>query len=208
MSPSPLLGGAPTWGSNADDHPEIEHLVTSQPYSEIYQGFRHIENKSSTVHLGGENGEESEKIAEEIGLVIKSSVQEISEQKELTGDEHEFLRTQLIRTPHRTYLWVSLMLEYIKETPGFTKGNVRRALGEDIPESVNQAYAKILDRSSDPQKARLILHIVLAARNPLSLEEISICLSLKNADHSEREIKLDIDSHICLTRRGNLYLEC
>lgn len=178
-------------------HPEntrnLKILLTSRPYGHIQSGFRKIERAWPTIHLSGEVGEPAEQIAEEINLVVDDAIEKITEAKDLDDDDHDFLQEELAKIPNRTYLWVTLTLEYIKTTP-FRRGNVRRALGEDIPASVNDAYEKMLDRSLDHKRARIVLHIVLGARKPLSLEEVSVALALQSTHECEDDVKEEMES--------------
>jgi hypothetical protein len=57
-----------------------------------------------------------------------------------------------------------------------------------IPRTVDEAYNKILERSSDPGKAMRLLHIVIAAR-PLSLKEISQALLTEESHKSYDDIE-------------------
>ena len=157
---------------------KLKFLLTSRPYGDIKRGFRELEGRVPTVHLSGESEAEVEKITQEIDLVIQSRIKAISKERCLEPDECTFLQTKLEAIPNRTYLWVHLTLDVIKNLPGFTKGNVQRAIN-DIPETVDAAYESILQRSIDPVKARRLLHIIVAAGRPLSVGEISLALAIE-----------------------------
>ncbi|KAJ5462546.1 hypothetical protein N7475_007490 [Penicillium sp. IBT 31633x] len=168
-------------------------LMTSRPYLKIEDGFHRLRTKVPIIRLNGEDEENIEKIAKEINLVVQDLTQTIAAEKNLEPDEHGFLQEQLAKIPNQTYLWVTLTLEYIAKTPGFTKGNVRRCLSTEIPPDVNQAYEKILNRSTNYTKARLMLHIILAAKMPLSLEELSVSLALNGTNQSADQLKEEME---------------
>ena len=176
-----------------DTTSNLKILLTSRPYGHIKSGFRKIEKQWPTIHLSGDVGEPAEQIAEEISLVVNDSIEAIAEEKELNQDERDFLRGQLAKIPNRTYLWVTLTLEFIRETP-FIKGKVRRTLGEDIPATVNETYQKMLNRSSDHERARTLLHVILGARTPLSLEEVSVAIALQGTHKCEDDVKEEMES--------------
>ncbi|KAJ5778644.1 hypothetical protein N7520_001890 [Penicillium odoratum] len=113
------------------------------------------------IHLSGEDEDEVKKISREIDLVVTSRVHEISRQKSLEYAEREFLQQQLTSIENRTYLWVTLTLDYIENTPGFTKGQIRRVINHQIPRTVDEAYDKILNRSSNRDKAKVSLALAV-----------------------------------------------
>ncbi|KAJ6084525.1 hypothetical protein N7486_011325 [Penicillium sp. IBT 16267x] len=174
-----------------DNKRTLKFLITSRPYDHIRNRFQQLEDRM--IHLSGENQDEVEKISREINLVIASRVDEISRQRSLESTEREFLREQLMSIPNRTYLWVCLTLDYIESTPGFTKGNVRRTIHQDIPDTVDEAYNKILNRSVDHKKARKLLQLVTVAMRPLSVEEVSLALAIKTEPQSYEQIKDEIE---------------
>ncbi|KAJ5708897.1 hypothetical protein N7493_010231 [Penicillium malachiteum] len=138
--------------------PDLKFLVTSRRYGHIRSAFHALETNLPTFHLSGEDDLEVKKISKEINLVLQVDVS------------------------NRTYLWVSLTLEFIEKTPGFTRGNVRRIIHDEIPLTVDEAYEKILNRSPDHAKAKRLLHIVTAAKRPLSLDEMSVALGFRPGD--------------------------
>ncbi|KAE8143474.1 hypothetical protein BDV38DRAFT_277493 [Aspergillus pseudotamarii] len=160
---------------------KLKFLITSRPYDHIRRGFWELEKQLPTIHLSGDSEEEVKDISREIDLVIAKRVNDFSDQRSLAKDERDMLAQQLTTVENRTYLWVSLTLDVLENITGFTKGNIRRAI-QYLPETVDKAYEKILDRSSDKNKARVLLHIITAAMRPLSLGELSLALAV-NAGH-------------------------
>ncbi|KAL4788809.1 hypothetical protein BDV19DRAFT_395637 [Aspergillus venezuelensis] len=171
----------------------LKFLITSRPYVHIRRDFFTLVKSLPTIHLSGENEENTDKISGEIDLVIKERVRDIGERNSLRLDESEFIIEQLTSVPNRTYLWVSLALDVITKIPGFSRGNVRRVI-QDIPENVNAAYTRILNRSSDRSRARTLLQVVTAAERPLSLQEISLALAFSTKDQSIEEIRDEIQT--------------
>ncbi|KAI9862582.1 MAG: hypothetical protein M1813_004434, partial [Trichoglossum hirsutum] len=170
----------------------LKFLLTSRPYDHIRREFRGLENRLPTIHLSGEDEVEIEKISREIDLVIQNRVEDIGRKKSLEPIERTFLQEQLTLVSNRTYLWVSLTLDVIENTSGFTKGNVRRAIRQ-IPQTVDDAYSRILDRSSDTEKARRLLHIVTAATRPLSLDEMSLTLAIEESHRSYDDVMQELE---------------
>lgn len=156
---------------------KLKFLMTSRPYPHIERLFWELRTKLPTIHLSGNDQEEVQKISREIGLVISKRVSDIGKQRSLEEDERNMLEQQLTAVENRTYLWVSLTLDVLENMPGFTKGNIRRVI-QHLPTTVESAYERILDRSSDKKKAKVLLHIITAAVRPFSLEELSLAWAI------------------------------
>ncbi|GLA17944.1 nuclear factor NF-kappa-B p100 subunit [Aspergillus niger] len=156
---------------------KLKFLMTSRPYPHIERLFWKLRNNLPTIHLSGDGEEEVQQISREIGLVISKRVNDIGEQRSLGEDERNLLEQQLTAVENRTYLWVTLTLDVLENMPGFTKGNIRRVI-QHLPTTVESAYERILDRSSDKKKAKVLLHIITAAVRPFSLEELSLAWAI------------------------------
>ncbi|KIW69667.1 hypothetical protein PV04_05531 [Phialophora macrospora] len=173
-----LIGALTSMYSNGPKHRNLKFFCTSRPYGSIRYLFRHLERHLPSIHLSGENEDEVKEISKEIDVVIKSRIKDIGVRKDLLSDEVSFLEQRLTANPQRTYLWVHLILDVIRHLGELTKGNIERAT-RNIPQTVNEAYTKILDKSSDREKAWTLLHAVLAAKEPLSLAEMAVILAIK-----------------------------
>ncbi|KAJ5493989.1 hypothetical protein N7463_010076 [Penicillium fimorum] len=171
-----------------NDNQKLKFLLTSRPYGSIHENFRELENQIPTIRLSGDGEVESKAISCEIDLVITKRVGDISIRKHLEQHEQQFLLEKLTETESRTYLWVTLTLDYIQALNGFSKGNVRETL-HNLPRTVYDAYDKILTKSKDHSKVRRLLHIVLAAEIPLSVEELSLIMAIKREGQSPNDIR-------------------
>ena len=92
----------------------LKFLVTSRPYHGIEIRFQELVDKVPTVRLAGED--EGIAISEEIRLVIRARVAQIASERRLTIQVQNLLVTKLTGIPNRTYLWLYLILEGIRET--------------------------------------------------------------------------------------------
>lgn len=92
-------------------------------------------------------------------------------------DLRQYAKEQFLAVPHRTYLWCALAFDYLMYARDIkrTRTGTRRAL-EHIPRTVDDAYEKILARSTNYTAARRALQIVFAAGRPLQLREMQIML--------------------------------
>ncbi|KXG51333.1 uncharacterized protein PGRI_093450 [Penicillium griseofulvum] len=173
--------------ARGNNNHNLKFLLTSRPYQRIREEFRVLEDQMPTIHLSGEGEAEVKEISREIDLVIAKRVHNISIRKQLEKHEQDFLREKLTEMPHRTYLWAALTLDYIQALDGFTKGKIRETV-HSIPDTVDDAYDKILSKSKDQSKAKRLLHIVLAAEKPLSVEELSLAMAIQREGQPHDDI--------------------
>jgi nucleoside phosphorylase len=171
----------------------LKFLVTSRPYDEIQEDFQPVIESFPQIHLRGE--EENDQIHNEISLVVKVRVAEIGKKLKLKAETQARLEKVLLQMEHRTYLWLYLVIDDIQTM-------LKDSLRPDqesvplIPKSVNEAYQKILDRVTPEQEAtvRTILQIIVGARRPLSIPEMTMALGVATAPDARRAEKAGLDS--------------
>ena len=159
---------------------KLKFLVTSRPYSNIERAFQTKISDMTSISLRGED--ETDKISAEIDLVIDHKIPQISKNRRypLEPEVQNALIKSLKSIPHRTYLWLYLILDVIQESLDSTKTSLERLVNK-IPHTVEDAYEKILTRinSSDlARQARTLLHMIAAAAQPLSVQEVNIALAI------------------------------
>ncbi|KJR82158.1 ankyrin repeat-containing protein [Sporothrix schenckii 1099-18] len=160
-----------------DSRFSIKMLITSRPYSSIRKGLHPLEsNGLSLIHLRGETDEEIEKIKQEIDLVIQAEVDQLQSYFQLEDSEKEALLAGLQKFDNRTYLWVHLTLDVIKAQ--FDEDMDLAIIASSLPPSVDAAYERMLSSSPDKEKAKRLLHFLVAALRPLTVEELNFALAL------------------------------
>jgi ankyrin repeat protein len=173
--------------------PNLKLLLTSRPFGSIRRDFQPSDTAElAVVHLSGENEEEIEQISKEIDIFIEARVRGVGAKLKLDEDEQDMLLRGLLSVPHRTYLWVYLTLDYIESNENINKRKIKEALSQ-LPESVDEAYEKILSTSRAPEEARKALHIIVAAERPLTLCEMCFALAIRPSHQSYQDIDLDSD---------------
>ena len=174
------------------DKPEMtKYLLTSRPYELIMSDFEELIDRFPHIRITGE--EESERISQEVNYVIEYRVRLLAREKKLAENIKSHLERRLLEVPHRTYLWVHLVFDYLKE--GFKK--TEKAVDtiiSTLPESVNAAYEKILSKSKENNKVQKTLSIILAATRPLTLKEMNIAINVDPSIRSTSKGDLDIES--------------
>jgi len=94
---------------------------------------------------------------------------------------------------HRTYLWLHLRLDIIKNSPpDFGKRSDIEKLLSHLPPQVSDAYETILSRSKNQLRTGIFLRIMLAATRPLTLDEANFALTLATQE-PEPERHADVD---------------
>lgn len=162
----------------------LKFIVTSRPYLDIEERFGNL-----TIRLAGED--ETELIRQEIDLVIRDRVSQIAVRKSLNHDTQKALEQRLLRTEHRTYLWLYLTLDSVEKAVSVRTPKKMGAFIDKLPNTIYEAYEAILHRSPDREKAKRLLHIVLAAVRPLTLREMNIALNIEMGQNSIQEVDLD-----------------
>ncbi|KAL7914748.1 hypothetical protein GGI35DRAFT_435150 [Trichoderma velutinum] len=167
-------------------HGNLKYLLTCRPYEAIISEFHNLLAVFPKIHIPGE--EESEAISWEIDHVIQHRLSQLSKIKNLSADITNYLKIKLQETTHRTYLWIYLVFDYLeKEDFKKTLKGVESAL-VTLPQSVNEAYERILSKSKEDPMVRKVLNIIFAARRPLSLAEMNAAV---NIDILSRTIDLE-----------------
>ena len=166
-NPRPLSRGGPV----------LKFFVTSRPEIHIVRDFKALTDTMSEVRLRGE--EESEQVSREIDLVIKFKVDQLEKRLSLRRTDKEELLANLSKVSQRTYLWLYLTFNDIEQRLEITKEEIA-VIAKTIPQDVDKAYTRILDKSNNKERARKLLHIVLAAQRPLTVEEMNVALVMRD----------------------------
>jgi hypothetical protein len=163
----------------------LKFIVTSRPYPSIERQFSELE----IMRLKAED--ETNHIGDDIARVVRTRVDRIRRLKSLTPEVQDSLKKRLIDNADRTFLWVSLVLTMIEDSAKASR-KVLEEMISTIPSELDAVYDKILQQSSDHEYARKLLHIVVAAIRPLTLEEINVALAMKPTVTSVAGVRLVI----------------
>ena len=187
------------YSSSESTTSNLKFFITSRPYFDIERRFRTLTHNIPTIRLRGEM--ESATISKEIEIVIRESVKNLSVQLDLNHQEYSNLEMELLGMKHRTYLWLKLILEVIKDEVSPTTKRLKRITGT-LPSTVDEAYEAILSKGKDPVRTRKLLHIIIAAMNPLTLTEMNIALAIEDHHKSYEDLDLESESRFEHTLRN------
>ncbi|KAE8154683.1 hypothetical protein BDV25DRAFT_126348 [Aspergillus avenaceus] len=154
----------------------LKFLIASRPYDYIRQGLRPLMiNGQSLIHLSDEGEAEMKDLSREIDIFIRAKVNTIGDQLQLTNEERNSLDKGIIG---------------IKGIAEITSS---------LPQSVDEAYERILSKSTDAEQAKILLHVVIGAARPLSVPEINFVLTLQDDHTSYSDLNLEPD-YRCIER--------
>lgn len=186
-------------GNDTNNNSKLKFLITSRPYKSIGQSFQPLNISGlPVIHLKGEGLSESESIAQEIDIYIQHRVAQLRPILELEPDEEEMLLKELRRVPNRTYLWVYLTLaelEKASKNSDITKAKILELMSS-LPPTVNVAYNRILNKSSDVKTAKRLLHIIVAAARPLTVSEMGFALDIRQEHTCYADLDLASENRI------------
>ncbi|KAK7419635.1 hypothetical protein QQX98_003226 [Neonectria punicea] len=188
----PLIDGLEAHLSgDAQTRGKVKYLLTTRPYDQIMWQVQPLIGASSMVHIPGD--ESSDAISKEVNKVIERKVNNLAKVMGLDTQKADHLTDQLRRMEHRTYLWVYLVFDDLHKS-GFKKTlkGIDAAI-EQLPKNVDEAYEKILRKSTDKPMARKVLSVILAANRPLTITEMNLAINIDGSVTSMTDLDLEED---------------
>ena len=179
--------------SNISQGVKLKFLITSRPYDDIQQGFSRIPSWLPEIRLRGE--EETDQIRNEIELVIEHQVELLSRDLTLNPEIMARIKQRLLGMEHRTYLWLYLAMEYIRDTYHDCLKPATEVI-DSLPSTVDEAYEQILSKVAPKhgERVKQILGIVVGARRPLTVVEMALALDLDSSDpKTSADLTIDKD---------------
>ncbi|EPE35822.1 Ankyrin repeat-containing protein [Glarea lozoyensis ATCC 20868] len=172
---------------------QLKFLITSRPYLDIERRLSDLTSSYPKIRLQGE--QEYNAISREIDLVIRRRVRKLSSELRLNHLEQSTLEAELLRTTHRTYLWLTLILDIVRGTINPTSRKLRATIN-NLPTTVNKAYEAILSKIGEDEKplAWKLFHIIVAAARPLTLQEMNVALAIDRQHQSYSDLDLDSEA--------------
>ena len=176
----------------AYQHPflKLKFLVTSRPYDDLELKFEQLSRFATYMRFDGD--EKSWMIGQEINLVIDAKIPHVA-----GGFDHEQRKRicdRLKDMENRTYLWLFLTIDIIEKSPSnFRRKSDLDSLLSNLPSKISEAYDKILERSTDERRARILLELIVIAKRPLDLKEANMTLAIVTRERScksQRDLEL------------------
>lgn len=170
----------------------LKFLLTSRPYRDINRRFQTLLSDFPSIKLSADT--ETPAITAEIDLVIDYRMKEICVANDLTEITSKAISDKLKSMKGRTYLWLKLILDVIDSSWEASKDRLE-SLIESLPSTIYESYQRILSerRGSDLQKAKRIFQIMLVAKRPLRVSEMSTIMALDDNSCRKAETVSDAD---------------
>ncbi|KAF3034655.1 hypothetical protein E8E12_000551 [Didymella heteroderae] len=182
------------------DKGRLKYILTSRPYERILSVFRTFSDESSCIRIPGED--ESATISREVDLFIKYRVEELAREKDLKPQLKDTLERQLVQVAHRTYLWVFLVIDFLRRTDfKRTERGIIDAT-KTLPINVNAAYSQMLSKSNDDKIVHKALAIILAADRPLTLAEMNVAMNVEPEIRSFDNLDLESEENFMISLRN------
>lgn len=162
----------------------LKVLVTSRPENSIKQAFQ----KLPRIRLKGED--ETDSISRDVAILVQANIDQLQDAG-LPYGLLANLQKQLIEGADRTFLWVTLIIQLLKDAS--KSGASQNQLDAIIrSRDIDEVYNRLLQRSAAPLKAKSMLQIVLAATSPLCLNELSVATALNWKHKTLTDLEGDI----------------
>jgi ankyrin repeat protein/KaiC/GvpD/RAD55 family RecA-like ATPase len=168
---------------------KLKLFMTSRPYKHVVSELHSLSEVFPRIRIPGED--EAETISQEVNCVIRHRVDQFAKERKLSDEVKTCLEEQLLKMEHRTYLWVYLVFDYLKD---FHFKRTRKGIASSfntLPKSVYQAYEQILNKSKDRPTVQKALAIILAATRPLTLSEMSVAMEVDEKTKSINDLDLE-----------------
>ena len=190
---TPLLKHIGGFFSDSPASASVKFVITSRPYTTIADKLWENYPNVSSVRLMGESERELSIIQKEISLVIAKKITKFREKRQQSNihdETHLAISGQLSQIENRTYLWVCLIFPELDRNARSSQSTLLQII-KTIPSTVQEAYERILSSSTNPMKAKMLLHLVLAAQRPLSLREMNTALAITEECSSADDLDLE-----------------
>lgn len=186
-----------------DDHekPSFKFFPTGRPYEWVTLQFRDLTQDFPTIRIPGEDEEHTGLISQDIDAVIKSRVNSLANKLGLKEELKDHLNKRLCEIKHRTYLWIHLVFWFLEEHSFHKTMKGIDAAVAKLPNR-DEAYERILELSTNPEKARKAISIMLAAEVPLSLKELQIAVPTTSETLCANDLDLEDEDDFYMTLRG------
>lgn len=185
------------FNTTEEQYASLQFIITSRPYRSIERDFARW-HRFERIQLRAED--EPIFVQRDIKLLVQARVAELTTLKKISRQVAKDLVEVLTRNAGLNFLWVTLVLDLIQKTPQVSKRAMKRLL-ESRPDRPDDIYEQILSKSPNVKEAKRLLHIVIGARRPLTLDEINIAFIIREDDRYGEDLAEALEPQIGNTIR-------
>lgn len=153
----------------------LRFLVTGRPY----RIEKELGSCATMIQFKGKP--EFRCITADVTRVINAGIKDLESRCQGPGGLGS-VRELLKSSADGTFLWVSLILEILRVSMDNSRDDITTLVSAP-PGDLSELYTSILSRSPDPKKALKLLHIVVGAARPLTLNEVYVAFTIRR-DHT------------------------
>lgn len=164
----------------------LKFLVTSRPWPDIEATFRSI----PSIRLRGED--EAECLTHDIGLMVQHKVNELVRTSAISAITGENLKGKLLRGADNTFLWASLVLDQVAVMPSRRMSAIEEMVNR-LPSDLEHLYKSALADLQSTSESISLLEMLLVAKRPLSVNEVTISLSIVHHTTTLENLQRDLE---------------
>lgn len=156
----------------------LKVLMMGRPEETVHTSFQGLKY-ASIIQLDNHIPE----ITKDIGEVVHAEVGKLQHLWSERSDMRPMIESTLIARANGSFLWVSLVLEVLREPPETSEDDLEKQL-ESLPGTLEGIYGTILEAipSRRQKMASRILTFLVATARPLRLWEIGVALAVEADD--------------------------
>ncbi|KAI9799667.1 MAG: hypothetical protein M1825_004402 [Sarcosagium campestre] len=156
----------------------LQFLITSRPSlgrQAIYDSYLFQDVPTERLRIE----DFPQQIEDDLRLVIRARIRALTDSKPRAMQYIPYLEHTLLTKANQTFLWVSVVLCQLKQSPLQSPPDYKRILN-GLPRGLSATYQTFLERISpdNHELARLLLHFIIGSYRALTLDEIGILLAL------------------------------
>jgi len=156
---------------NSSSASRLKFLFTSRLYFAIRREFDKVLEASNNIELAG--NDESASIKKEIDLVIKHQVANLKGEIDLIQEVSYHLEKRLLKTEHRTYIWLHLLWNIIRKNPSGTKSGMDRLI-DNLSDDIQGSYEVLLQKCPPAFTPNSSSNILTSIDAEVDIEEVDV----------------------------------
>ncbi|KAH6675716.1 ankyrin repeat-containing domain protein, partial [Halenospora varia] len=168
--------------------PRLKFIITTRN-SILMELYANTTGTMSIIQFASEDL--SAKVSYEIACLVKTEVAKMGADYGIPSSWQDALMLKVHTVPEKTYLWMVLVVELLRKSLHNNTVPINRIL-EIIPKTVEEALEANLKmiNASRVKHMRKLLHILVAAERPLTIDELNIAMGIEIDSARQDDLEL------------------